>query len=263
MLTRRQAMNGHRVVSGVMRDVPFGSAQSVHFDRAALERVDLSGCRFGTFSAAASEFRECDFRRATFAGEGQFGNVGRQTRYVACRFDSSDLRAMWNLGNVRFERCSFDNAKIHDWWGDAAEFVDCHFAGRLTMCRFVGRIWSPTWLERGRLDPPRERNEFRGNDFREADPIDCRFAYGIEIGANRWPTGPEYVLLDRLPERIARARAIVEQWADEAARKEAMSILKIYSRHGYEEQQELFARRDNVGTSPTVEETWRILAEPI
>lgn len=263
MLTRRQDLPGHRVVTGVTKNVRFESAESIQFKGATLEGVDLRGLSFGTFSAGASEFRDCDFRGARFIRDGRFGSVGKQSRYIGCRFDGADLRAMWSLGNVRFERCSFDDAKIHDWWGDAAEFIDCHFAGRLTMCRFEGRVWNPGWLEPGRLDPPRDRNEFHGNDFRAAELIDCGFRHGIDINANLWPDGPEYIRLDRFPERIDRARAIIEAWADDAARKEGLSILAIYSRHGYEEQREFFTRRDNMGTSPEVAETWRILGEPI
>jgi len=259
-ITRRADLPGHRVIRG---DLPGGrvdSTESIHFEEASLDSVDLSGAVFGVFSATASAFEGCDFRNAKLK-DGQFGSVGRQTTYVDCHFDGADLRGMWGLGNARFVRCTFDSAKIHDWWGDASDFIDCHFAGKLTMCRFEGRIWDPGWLEPGRLNPPRERNEFRGNDFREAELIDCAFRHGIDISANLWPEGPEYIRLDRLAQRIAYARAVVARWPEGPDRRHAESILRIFSTHGYEEQEELFTLKANVGLEPAVAETWRILAE--
>jgi len=105
--------------------------------------------------------------------------------------------------------------------------------------QLLGQAPSDDWIERG-LKPRRATNEFRGNDFQAAELLSVTFKGGIDIRAQRWPAGPEYITLDRLQERIRRARPIVGRWADDE-RAEAELMLEIYSTGGYEEQDELFA----------------------
>jgi len=73
---------------------------------------------------------------------------------------------------------------------------------------------------------------------------------GIDIAAQRWPQSPEYIWLDRVAERFARARKEIEAWSSESDRKSGLEMLYLYSHYGYEEQQELFTRRDNLPTVP-------------
>lgn len=77
-----------------------------------------------------------------------------------------------------------------------------------------------------RRTPGRERrNEFRGNDFSQTDLIDTAFKFGIDISAQRWPQGPEYIRLDRLAERFARARKEIEAWSSESDRRPGVGSL--------------------------------------
>lgn len=237
-------------------DVPWSGAQNVHFERATADEIDFTATHFWAFSTSGSKFSRCSFRQATFEGGGLGG--GRQSIYVDCTFDEADLTNI-DLGNVRFEGCSFRRAAIRDWAADAAEFIDCIFAGPIQDSRFCGRpvgIWGAT----GTATLKRSRNAFSGNDFASAQLIGCEFIYGIDLSAQRWPDGPEYVRLDRWPERVGLARHLVAEWPP-AARRDAEAILNIYSRDGYDEQDEIFADKYNLGFDRgVVDRTWGTLA---
>lgn len=247
-----------RIVEHDLRDTRFAVPEEwVIFAGVTFERVDLRGARFRPFGAQASTFIDCDFTGAKFS-TGSFGSLGRSV-YRNCRFERADLRGITLVGNARFERCSFVGAKIEGWRADCAEFVDCVFGGRLRDCRFAGRPWTCPG------DVGRDRNDFRGNDFRAAELDGVMFVYGIDLAAQRLPEGPEYIRLDRLAARIGRARAIIARWPDDTARERAFAMLRIYSEDGYAEQRELFTRRSTVKVlgPELVEQVWALLAEPL
>lgn len=241
---------------GSVSQSDWSGATNVHFHRARSTGLDFGGTAFSGFSADGATFDSCRFERVSFEG-GSFG-AGRRSVYTDCTFGDADLRGVL-LGNVRFERCTFNRATIIDWVGDAAEFVDCHFAGRISESSFAGKPWG-MWLDPGYLDPPRDRNEFRGNDFREAELWACEFIYGIDIGAQRWPDGPQDIHLSRWPDRLRLAQEAFEGWP-EKERDEALVTLTVYSRAGYEEQDEVFVNKWSVGTAPDLaDRIWEVLA---
>ncbi len=109
---------------------------------------------------------------------------------------------------------------------------------------FSGRPWGPG---ADKLKPRRTTNEFRGNDFRDVDLIQCSFKGGIDISLQLWPEKDTYIRLDRAQERIAKASEIVSSWSDQAdARRLALIMLQVYSSSGFEEQEVIFARRDDL-----------------
>ncbi len=220
--------------------------------------VDFSRLTLQNFTADGSVLEWCDFSRTSFEA-GTFA-VGRQSTFRECDFRGADLRHI-DLGQARFEECHFENARIHDWASDAAEFVDCHFVGRLTDCRFSGRPWG-MWDETGRVDPPRATNEFRGNDFLQAELIGCSFVRGIDIAAQRWPESDDYVFLDHLPRRIELAMPRILKWPDARQRDEGLILLKVFSEIGYESQPDLFANRWDLGLDrEAVDKAWEVLAQ--
>lgn len=220
---------------------------TVSFKGVSVRDIDFRRVTFSSFRLAGALFERCDFGRARFAAEYvSYIGDGLASTFRDCSFERADLRHA-EPGLSRFERCVFDGARMHDWISEAAEFVDCRFATRMTQSFFFGR---PHGAWGDKLDPPREINEFRGFDFSGATLIDVSFKCGIGISAQRWPDDPAYIRLDRLPERIRRTREIVARWPDDAGREDALLVLRIYSTHGYEEQAELFARRDDLADSP-------------
>jgi uncharacterized protein YjbI with pentapeptide repeats len=238
-------------------------------ERLTARGVDFSEVRFGErdgeggLHVNACEFESCDFSGATFHSA-QLG--WRRSVYRRCSFDGASLRQIlgksplmmaMTLGEARFEHCTFLDAKIRGWLAHEAEFVGCRFRGTIDRCRFFGTQPERRWLG---LLPPR-RNEYRGNDFREVEFIWSSFESGIPIGEQLWPEGPEYVRLDRVEERIDRARPIVATWPEEE-RREGDVTLDMLAEEA-EDQDEVFARRSEPDMKPEIaavnERVWALL----
>lgn len=224
----------------------------VEFGGVTIRAMSFTGMRFEQFVAEGTRFVDCDFSDATL--EGSFG-VRRQTRFEDCRFDGTRMRYV-EPGQARFVRCRFSGIDIRRWNAAANEFVDCTFVGRVEECNFWGRP-AQEWLDRGLR---RDRNEFRGNDFRAAELIGVSFKGGIDISAQRWPDAPDYIRLDRLGTRIELARPMVAAW-EEPARADGLIMLDVYAKHGYESQDELFAYRWALGVIPrdVADRVWELL----
>ena len=144
---------------------------------------------------------------------------------------------------ARFERCSFDEARIEEWFTFCAEFVDCSFAGaRVIGSRFFG---TPSecygWLQ---FRHRRKRNEFSGNDFSQAELIDTMFSAGIDLGLQRLPTSPEYLRINDAQRRIAEARTRIASWDGEAKRRGTTLLNTLESESRDLNQRDLFIRKD-------------------
>jgi hypothetical protein len=225
----------------------------VEFRGIQAAEVNFSGARFWWYLAGSSTFTSCDFSRVRI----EAGNLGNDaaTIYRRCRFDGADLRNA-NPLFARFEECSFDGADFRGFRSFYAEFLACHFAGKVVSAKFFGQ---PEGLTEPPRDLKRQTNEFRGNDFREAELIDTSFMHGIDIEAQQWPQGDAFVRLDRIHERIQNARTAVSTWRDDKARREALVMLQIYGQDT-EHQDGLFARRDDVTITPaTRDQVWDLL----
>jgi hypothetical protein len=162
-------------------------------------------------------------------------------------------------GQVRFVRCLFSDVEMRGWADTAAEFVDCRFTGRLDECKFWG---APRyqWLEPGALRPPRTTNDFRGNDFRDADIGDVEFLGGVDLSLQRLPEGPQYARIDRTLERIAWARDAVSLWPKGPDRDEAMIMLDVYDDESMEGQAEMFVNRWATGVPREIaDRVWHLL----
>ena len=241
-------------------------SRRVWLEEITLRNVDFSGVQFGTRSGDggltvhACVFEDCDFREAVF----HVADLGWQTFsvYRRCAFDRSKLRQIlgrsplsmaFQLGEARFEECTFFDAEIRGWLAHEAEFVDCRFRGTIDGCRFFGRAVDRKWLR------PRKRNEYRGNDFREVEFSGVRFEDGIPIGKQLWPESDDYVRLDRVRERIRAVTAQIENWEDDE-RREAELVLKWI---GELRQAEIFDRRVEPGLDPAKaavhHRVWRLL----
>jgi hypothetical protein len=235
--------------------------------------VDFSGAHFGTRDGEggllvnACTFEDCDFGNATFH-TAQL--AWRRSVYRRCSFDGASLRqvvgkpsALWmafSLGEARFEDCTFLDAKIRGWLAHEAEFVRCRFRGTIDRCRFFGRQLERRWFG---LLPPR-RNEYVDNDFRDVQFVWSGFV-GIPIRNQLWPESAEYARLDRIHERIARARAVVATWP-EGDRREGELVLELLAEDA-EGEDEVFARRSEPDMKPEIaavnERVWKLLEDSI
>lgn len=194
----------------------------VALHRATLTSVDFRRARFDKFSLGGCLFDRCDFRGLTLDRRlaPLFVALPRSV-FRNCNFDGADLRRAL-LGQSRFERCTFDDARIDGSQVEAAEFVDCRFAGPLDGVTFYG---APAGSEAKRLDPPRRRNEFRGNDFRDAGLLDVAFVAGIDMDRQRFPDDELHVRVEDFRRRLAKARAeIIKDWY-EREREPALVML--------------------------------------
>jgi len=229
----------------------------VEFEAADFEQVDFSGTRIDDFVAERSTFRACDFSRMRI-GAGTMGADAR-TAYIECHFDRARLAGVDALF-ARFERCSFDHADLKQFSAVNAEFVDCHFAGRVESVGFAG---APDPNLAHWIREVRTKSEFRGNDFTQAELIDCTFGRGVDLSAQKLPESNAYIRLDRIRERIPRTRAKVSTWQDDRAREEALLMLRLYEM-GSGTQDELFARRDDMKMPPQIRDrVWELLSEPL
>lgn len=217
--------------------------------------VDFSDVHYVCLTSRAAVFERCTFDRVRIEN-GPLGQLPHpQSIFRDCTFEGASF-PHFAPGLARFERCSFNEARIEEGFVFCAEFVDCTFArAKCIGCNFSG---TPRecfgWLQfRGR----RKRNEFRGNDFREAELIDTWFVGGIDLDAQRLPDGPDYVRVNDARERINEARGRIASWTDEDRREvaSALNVLEYLS----EDQRDLFIRRDFVEPPQLGDRLWELL----
>lgn len=226
------------------------AADGLIFRDAVVVDVDLSGQRIPIFQAAATLFERCDFSGSRITDAATLGALPWAT-YRDCVFQRTDLRRA-APSIARFERCTFDHARLDKWFSTQAEFVDCRFVGTLTSLRFYGTV-IPQSSALGRT-----RNEFAGNDFSEAELTDVSFVHGIDIGAQRWPSSPDYAVIQDLPRGLAAAQAEIERWPDGRERADALEMLH-WMQGVYAGQPGAIRRRGQL--SETTERIWSIVEE--
>jgi hypothetical protein len=222
-------------ISGRISGVRFEPPAKVWFEDAHVEDVDFSGLKIDFFVAARSTFDRCDFRRSVLAGS-LGGSKGRSI-FRDCVFDRANLHNL-SPGDGRFERCSFDGARLDGWQSWSADFVECRFAGPLRNITFRG-ISPYAAAGDGR------RNEFRGNDFRDADLEHVEFIDGIDLDAQLLPDGPEYLRIDVRPETIDRVVAAAEQTLPPDEREKFLFFVKNWLRGRHAGQPEIFRKRSD------------------
>ncbi|MBI2764702.1 MAG: pentapeptide repeat-containing protein [Chloroflexi bacterium] len=231
----------------------------VRLERQTIADVDFAITPIDSLAPSGCVLERCDFRGARLDRRMRplFRAASRNT-FRECRFDGVDLRGI-DPGTARFEGCAFDGADLSGWSAMTAEFVDCHFAGSIQDVRFYGRPWGPT---ASAMQPVRAVNEFRGNDFRQAELVRVLFLMGISLSAQRWPADDEYVRLDRIHQRLARGRSEILRWRDLDARNEALAMVRSLSLL-YIQQGDVVARRSEPGTATRPEiqtRVWETLA---
>lgn len=222
-----------RLPTGMFKGSPF-----VDFQGVTAEGVDFSGRHFETFTTEGSTFEDCDFSNCRFES-GHLGSTSQST-YRHCRFDRSSLQKLLP-GPSRFENCSFEKMRLSNWWPTSAEFLGCTFSGQFSSLVLSGVPLFP-YDTPGRLVPWRTRNEFRNNDFSRANLVFPDFRWGLVLAGNLWPSGPDYVYLDRWRERLANALHDVALWPQDRDREAALWFIRLKQRDGRERQEEMLFR---------------------
>lgn len=196
--------------------------------------ADFSGRELTFFSSEGSRYLDCSFDRVVI-GHASFGAGRRDSLYADCSFDGARLTMVG--GFVRFERCTFRDARIVDWQGQRTELVDCVFTGRIIRGIFFGRIPDSLVVRGGR-----KRNEVRGNDFSGAELIDCSFRGGIDLEEQRMPSGPDYVYVPDLQAALATATRHAVREPDEERRRLMLVLLGILETSVAEGQRQAILR---------------------
>jgi uncharacterized protein YjbI with pentapeptide repeats len=210
----------------------------VALHRATITSVDFRSAQFDKFTLGGCLFDRCDFRGLKLDRRlaPLFAALPRSV-FRDCRFDGADLRRA-HLGQSRFERCTLDDARLEDSDTGGAEFIGCRFAGPLARVTFFG---APPSAMAKQLDPPRRRNEFRANDFRDAELLDVAFVDGIDMDRQRFPEDELHVRVERFQRRLPKARAEIKQWYDRE-RAPALAMLAMLEAR-WRDQDIVVARR--------------------
>jgi hypothetical protein len=210
----------------------------VALHRATITAVDFRRARFDKFSLGGCLFDRCDFRGLKLDRRlAPLLAALPRSVFRDCRFDGADLRRA-HVGQSRFERCTFDDARLEDSDTRAAEFIGCRFAGPMERVTFYG---APPSAEVKRMDPPRRRNEFRANDFRDAELLDVAFADGVDMDLQRFPDDELHVRVERFRRQLPRARGEIRKWY-ERERAPALAMLATLEAR-WRDQDVVVARR--------------------
>jgi hypothetical protein len=228
-----------RLIAGQALSGRFEGGPRVRLEGITAVGVDFSGLKFEYLGTEGCYFERCDFRRVRLEAASIDGH--RSSRFVGCRFDGFRPTPGAIFGSSRFEDCSFENLKLKNWWPVAAEFVGCRFSGVLDGLQLWGAP-PPPWNQPGKISPRRTRNEIRGNDFTRAELRYPDFRGGLDLAVNRWPTGDDYLYLDRWAARVDKVRQAVSRWPVEADRERALWWLRIHASDGHELQQQILVR---------------------
>jgi hypothetical protein len=211
--------------------------QVVVLDHIVLDGADFSGRKLVQFSAAGCRFTNSDFTLMSI-DDGAFGAGRDRSEYLDCHFDGSRI-TFGPGGHARFVRCSFGDVDLRDWMCSTVELVDCTFSGVLRTAVFNGTVPREQQKSVGR-----DRNDFRGNDFSACRLIDVGFRTGIDLEAQRLPTGPDYLYVHRADRALAAARTKVDAWADAGKRSQIAGFMRLLEMNVAGGQSQLFLSAD-------------------
>jgi hypothetical protein len=230
--------------------------ERITFDHQHVAGADFSRRTFGKFTTIGSTFTDCRFDRVRIT-DASLGAGAELTELVGCSFDGASLRALGGFN--RFVNCTFRNLTLTRIVPDYIEYIDCTFTGKIRGLRMwgappdgPGRYMSlatslanlgkpePSGLEQLMVG---DRNEIHGNDFTQAELINSEFRFGVDLAAQKLPTGDDYLYVPD-PDTIQRAMTALSDNASDESRR-ARDYLEIKIDRGYGQQQWLIRPADH------------------
>lgn len=161
-----------------------------------------------------------------FGGERWDEKSWPQSVYRGCLSRRTRFVPHGSFGNVRFESCVFDRARLTGMTSTTeAEFVDCTFVGRIRNNNFWGSL---SWNQE---QVGRDSNAFTGNDFSGAE-LEWNAFHGIDLEAQRFPGLPNHALVSCTGEGLAAAHRVIDAWPDARDADDARSCLERYTSRG-------------------------------
>ena len=217
---------------------------------------DFSGRHLRQFSPEGVYFERCSFNDVVI-DSASLGAGVRDSHYVDCTFDGARLR-MFSPGYARLERCSFRNVRIVDFFCMGVELVDCTFSGTVKNGCIRGLVPDEHVASLGR-----RRNEVTGNDFSGLRLINFDFWGGVDLTAQKLPSGPDYLYIADYPAAVRRAREAMLSEPDLEFRREAfiyIGIMEMSVASG--QRQQLFPVKDyNPRQHPAIHRLFEIMRE--
>ena len=152
------------------------SLRRLVFEDERVEGAAYAGEQLDEFLAISSSLKHCAFERLSIRSA-CFGGGRKESVYEACSFDGSRIDC-GAAGIARFVGCTFRGTYLYSFFGHSVSMIDCTFSGTLHRVAFYGK------------DPRSgRRNEFHGNDFREARLNDVAFREEIDLARQCFPEG--------------------------------------------------------------------------
>jgi hypothetical protein len=220
--------------------------------------VGLTGMR-DWLSFEACEFEACEFVGcnvdATFCGALAYPESASQfhgVRFVRSRLSDAYLGAPGSSGACSRTATSMAPA------GTASTSSTAPSPGvvaRMNLSASSGPISRPPPFHHEKL-PPRA-NVVTGNDFSRAELQALGLRRGVAVDEQRWPDDPSYVVLDRIPERVAAVFDTLDGATDGASRSLAL-MLATEARTGQDAD---IYRFDDPAMPPTHHRMVRLLAD--
>lgn len=139
--------------------------------------------------------------------------------------------------------------------------MDCTFTGKITGLQMRGVPYGAqnryeaslkSFARQGKPEPPgyrelalRPSNEIHGNDFAGAELIGVSFRFGVDLTAQKLPTGDDYLYLPDAEAAVRRAVAAAEQDSSELAGKAKFFLEDVLQREIDYGQRQLLVRPKN------------------
>jgi uncharacterized protein YjbI with pentapeptide repeats len=207
------------------------------------ENLQLDG-----ISVSGSQLDSCVFKNVQ-ARSVSLGAGGDQSVYRNCVFEHCAFEVA-SAGNTRLVGCEFRDCVLRRVIGNALEVVGCKFPGsRIQSAVFYGA------LPRSRAGLSRRYNEFRDNDFSGTTFLDTSFRGGIDLNAQRLPTGGGYLLINDIHQALATGEKLMSSLPETEKRslKRQMTYLTLAAKSG---QQSTLLLTAELGA---LEDEWRKL----
>jgi uncharacterized protein YjbI with pentapeptide repeats len=199
-----------------------------------LEGQDFKDIRVDNLVVVSCTLTRCDFSNARVKREFTPGEARGRSTFIECSFDGAKMR-LGNIGYGRFERCSFRNVVLSNWFWDNVDLVECVFSGVIRDGNIYGMVNNAVVADM------RLENEIVGNDFAGASLQGIGFLKGVDLTRQVLPKSRDYIYVPDLRATLDAVRRDVTTWDDLKLRKEMLVFVSLeeHSLRGGQEQ-ELF-----------------------
>jgi hypothetical protein len=208
-------------------------------DEEQVKGFDYSSLELKRFGSHASRFEDCNFEKLNLDSL-SFGEGKAMSEYIRCSFDGSMFSSNTGIGRARFVDCTFRNIRSHRFKLSAGDLVDCVFSGRMDSTQIWGRPGPDEEIYGDRV------NTIKGNDFSGVDFGDIDFRFGVDLGKQLLPSGPDYLFIPEAARVLAAAYRDAATMDDLEKRRILISIIQSRQEAVTTGQRDLFESKRRV-----------------